>query len=64
VRIDPTAAVSPERVELGARAAAGSTAQWYQAGWLLALRNQFDLVNRVWNEAIVQFSVLRQPKAC
>jgi len=60
VRVDPTAAVSPERVELGARAAAGATAQWYQAGWLLALRNQFDLVNRVWNEAIVQFSVLRQ----
>jgi hypothetical protein len=25
-----------------------------------AVRNQFDLVNRVWNEAIVQFSALRQ----
>ena len=46
VRVDPTAAVSPQRVEIGARAAAGAAAAWYQAGWLLALRNQFDLVNR------------------
>jgi protein-glutamine gamma-glutamyltransferase len=60
VRVDPTSAVSPERVELGARAAAGASAPWYQASWLLAMRNQFDLVNRIWNDAIVQFNVLRQ----
>ena len=60
VRVDPTAAVSPQRVQLGAHAAAGMSAAWYQIEWLLALRNQFDLVNRVWNDAIVQFNVLRQ----
>jgi len=60
VRVDPTAAVSPERVELGAGAASAAEARWYQAGWLRALRNQFDLVNRVWNDAIVQFNALRQ----
>ncbi len=60
VRIDPTAAVSPQRVELGSRAAAGESARWYQSDWMQAMRNQFDLVNRVWNEAIVQFSALRQ----
>ncbi len=60
VRIDPTAAVSPQRVELGSREAAGESARWYQASWLQTMRNQFDLVNRVWNEAIVQFSALRQ----
>jgi protein-glutamine gamma-glutamyltransferase len=60
VRIDPTAAVSPQRVELGSRAAAGESARWYQSDWMQAVRNQFDLVNRVWNEAIVQFSALRQ----
>jgi transglutaminase-like putative cysteine protease len=60
VRVDPTSAVSPERVELGARAAAGASAPWYQPSWLLAMRNQFDLVNRIWNNAIVQFNVLRQ----
>jgi protein-glutamine gamma-glutamyltransferase len=60
VRVDPTAAVSPQRVELGSRAAAGESARWYQADWMQAVRNQFDLVNRVWNDAIVQFNVLRQ----
>jgi transglutaminase-like putative cysteine protease len=60
VRVDPTAAVSPLRVQLGARAAAGETAPWYQANWLQSVRNQFDLVNRFWNNAVVQFNVLRQ----
>jgi transglutaminase-like putative cysteine protease len=60
VRVDPTAAVSPARVQLGARAAAGVTAPWYQADWLQAVRNQFDLVNRFWNTAVVQFNALRQ----
>ena len=60
VRVDPTAAVSPQRVQVGARAAAGASAPWYQADWLMNVRNQFDLVNRFWNEAIVQFNALRQ----
>lgn len=60
VRVDPTSAVSPQRVELGAHAAAGATAAWYQANWLLTVRNQFDLVNRLWDSAVVQFSALRQ----
>ncbi len=60
VRVDPTAAVSPQRVELGARAAAGDSARWYQADWLQTLRNEFDLVNRYWNDAVVQFNALRQ----
>ncbi len=60
VRVDPTAAVSPQRVELGARAAAGASAPWYQANWLQAWRNQFDLVNRFWNDVIIRFNALRQ----
>jgi transglutaminase-like putative cysteine protease len=60
VRVDPTAAVSPQRVQLGARAAAGASAPWYQADWLMGLRNRLDLVNRFWNDAIVQFNALRQ----
>ncbi len=60
VRVDPTAAVSPQRVEFGAQAAAGDSAPWYQSNWLLGLRNQFDVVNRLWNDTIVQFNALRQ----
>jgi hypothetical protein len=60
VRVDPTAAVSPQRVQLGAGAAAGASAPWYQTDWLMELRNRLDLVNRFWNDAIVQFNALRQ----
>ena len=60
VRVDPTGAVSPQRVQLGAQAAAGASAQWYQSDWLVGLRNRFDLVNRGWNSLVVQFNELRQ----
>jgi transglutaminase-like putative cysteine protease len=60
VRVDPTAAVSPARVEIDAAAAAGASAPWYQASWIRGLRNQFDVINRGWNLFVVQFSTLRQ----
>ena len=60
VRVDPTAAVSPQRIEFGAQAAAGDTSPWYQAGWVLGMRNQLDLINRGWNSIVVQFNALRQ----
>jgi len=60
IRIDPTAAVSPRRVEIGAAAAEGADSRWYQANWIRGVRNQFDLVNRGWNSIVVQFNALRQ----
>ncbi len=59
-RVDPTAAVSPRRIEYGAMEAAGASSRWYQTDWIRALRNQIDLVNRGWNSAFVQFNALRQ----
>ncbi|NCT66383.1 MAG: DUF3488 domain-containing transglutaminase family protein [Rhodanobacteraceae bacterium] len=58
-RVDPTAAVSPARVELGAAAANGA-AGWTQADWLRALRNRLDVANRLWTESIIRFDALRQ----
>lgn len=61
VRVDPTAAVRPERVDLGAAAAAGSTQlPWYQNVWLQGIRNHWDIVNRYWNQGVVGFDSLRQ----
>jgi len=63
VRVDPTAAVSPQRIELGAAAAAaaaGAALPWYQSDWVRGVRNQFDLINRGWNSVVVQFNSLRQ----
>lgn len=58
-RVDPTAAVSPARIELGARAADDS-AGWSRADWLRDLRNRLDVANRLWTEAIVRFDAMRQ----
>lgn len=60
VRVDPTAAVRPERVSLGAAAAAGDQLGWTQRGWLGALRNRWDVVNHWWTEGVIGFDALRQ----
>jgi transglutaminase-like putative cysteine protease len=58
-RVDPTAAVSPARIELGAASANGSPG-WSQADWLRGLRNRFDFANRLWTQGIIRFDALRQ----
>jgi len=59
MRVDPTAAVSPTRVEFGAQAATLGERTWYR-GWWLATRNRIDLVNHAWNNLVVQFNGQRQ----
>jgi len=59
VRVDPTAAVSPARITLGAQAANDSNA-WSQAEWVRAIRDRVDLVNGLWTRAIIRFDALRQ----
>ncbi|HVC17805.1 MAG TPA: DUF3488 and transglutaminase-like domain-containing protein [Rhodanobacter sp.] len=60
VRVDPTAAVRPERVTLGAAAAAGDQLAWYRGDWLQGLRNRWDIVNRWWDQGVIGFDSLRQ----
>ena len=60
VRVDPTAAVRPERVTLGASAATGDQLGWYRNDWLQGLRNHWDIVNRWWDKGVIGFDVLRQ----
>jgi transglutaminase-like putative cysteine protease len=60
VRADPTGAVRPERVTLGAAAAIGDERGWYHNDWLQGLRNHWDIVNRWWNQGVVGFDALRQ----
>lgn len=59
VRVDPTAAVSPQRVQQGA-AATNRGLDWFGGEFLRELRNQFDSVNRLWTTAVIQFNALRQ----
>ena len=61
VRVDPTATVRPDRISLGAIAAAqGAGARWYQAAWLVGLRDRIDVLNRLWDQSVVGFNALRQ----
>jgi len=59
VRVDPTAAVSPARIEVGA-AAANDASSWAQSEWVRAFRNHFDRVNGWWTQAVIRFDALRQ----
>jgi transglutaminase-like putative cysteine protease len=60
VRVDPTAAVRPDRVSLGAAAVAGDQGNWFGNEWLRDARNHWDVVNRWWNQGVIGFSALRQ----
>lgn len=60
VRVDPTGAVRPERVTLGASAAAGDQLSWYRSDWLQGVRNHWDIVNRWWSQGVIGFDSLRQ----
>lgn len=60
VRVDPTGAVRPERVTLGAAAAAGNQLSWYRSDWLQGIRNHWDIVNRWWSQGVIGFDSLRQ----
>jgi protein-glutamine gamma-glutamyltransferase len=61
VRVDPTAAVRPQRINLGAEAAGSNPLlPWYESGLWESMRNHWDIVNRWWNEGVIGFDALRQ----
>ncbi|APG06226.1 transglutaminase [Luteibacter rhizovicinus DSM 16549] len=64
VRFDPTGAVRPERVSLGAAAAAAagnsSDGGLFDIAWLHNARDRWDVVNQWWNQAVNGFDALRQ----
>ena len=61
-RIDPTAAVAPERVEQGAMDSLGQRRFMFDYEWLRNVKNTFDLFQRGWNNWIVAFSSDKQSR--
>ena len=61
-RIDPTAAVAPERVEQGAVDSLAQRRHMLDFEWLRNARNTFDLFQRGWNNWVVAFSSERQSR--
>jgi protein-glutamine gamma-glutamyltransferase len=63
VRVDPTGAVSPARVESGIQAAAGSTLPLFIRGdipWLRELRLSWDSLANSWNQWVLGYTPERQ----
>lgn len=60
VRVDPTAAVAPERIADSARAQLDLRAGAGGPGWLSQLRERADLFGYWWNRTLIEFSALRQ----
>ena len=61
-RIDPTAAVAPERVESGSVSSFNQRRHPLDFQWLRNARNSFDLFQRGWNNWVVNFGLDRQSR--
>ncbi|AXS80056.1 DUF3488 and transglutaminase-like domain-containing protein [Dechloromonas sp. HYN0024] len=65
VRVDPTAAVSPSRIETGIADALDlgeplpALVQW-RADWVLTLRYRWEAINNAWNQNILGYDPQRQ----
>jgi hypothetical protein len=57
VRVDPTSAVAPSRIESGLEGLEGGTAD---SAWWAPLRNTSDWVLRNWNDVVLGFDATRQ----
>ena len=61
VRVDPTAAVAPERIESGSLSRLREQSAWYSRGGIWsALRERFDYLGYWWNRTIIEYTALRQ----
>ncbi len=61
-RIDPTAAVAPQRVEQGALGSLNQRRHLFDYDWLRNARNTFDLLQRGWNSWAIDFGADRQSR--
>lgn len=61
-RFDPTAAVSPARVEQGSRNALSDPRHLLDFQWLRNVRNGVDLLNQRWNNWVIEFGAQRQSR--
>jgi transglutaminase-like putative cysteine protease len=67
VRVDPTAAVAPERIERGLMDAVGADEPvadrlLRQYAWLADVRFAWDAANTLWRESVLEFSVGSQQR--
>lgn len=61
-RIDPTAAVAPDRVERGSINTLAQRRHMLDFEWLRNAKNTFDLLQRGWNNWVVAFDAAKQSR--
>jgi len=61
-RIDPTAAIAPQRVEQGSMNSLPGRRHLFDFQWLRNSRNTFDLIQRTWNNWVVAFGAESQSR--
>ena len=61
-RVDPTAAVSPDRIAEGSRSAISESRYLLDTDWLITMRNRFDRYQHLWNRWILGFDADRQQR--
>jgi transglutaminase-like putative cysteine protease len=59
-RVDPTAAVSPLRIEQGALSALSAPRHVLDYSWIRGIRNSADIVQQRWNDWIIEYGAGRQ----
>ncbi|NNJ65273.1 MAG: DUF3488 domain-containing transglutaminase family protein [Xanthomonadales bacterium] len=62
VRVDPTAAVSPLRIQRGSLTALSAPRHLLDYSWLRSLRNSVDIVQQRWNDWVIEYSAGRQAR--
>jgi hypothetical protein len=61
-RVDPTAAVSPLRVEQGSLGAITGPRHLFDYEWLREIRNGVDIVQQRWNDWVIEFGAAQQSR--
>lgn len=61
-RVDPTAAVSPLRVQQGSLGAIDQPRYMLDFDWLREAKNGFDLLQRTWNDWVIDFGAADQAR--
>lgn len=62
IRVDPTFAVSPSRINDGARSALNASRGLLDMEWVYRLRNRYDRLQRTWNDWVLNFDADRQQR--
>lgn len=61
-RVDPTAAVSPLRIQQGSLSALNAPRHLLDYSWLRGMRNSVDIVQQRWNDWVIEYGASRQAR--